>query len=317
IMLGYIRFRTYTLKRQKRILEKQVKERTERINQQKEALSYQAVQLQHNNRELEQKQALIEGQNQKLEQQNREILTQRDKLIELNHKLKLVSQLKLSFFTNISHEFRTPLTLIISPLEKLLNATGMSAEVKNTLHLVNRNAQRLLHLVNQIMDFRKIEKGRMELKVTKGNISEFCSNVFRAFEPLAEIKSIRFTYRENDIPGEVWFDAQKIENILYNLLSNAFKYTPNGGKVGMEVRGLTFEESRIASRETRSEKGKTGVGIRITDTGLGISEENVPLVFEQFYRMASEEAFKISGSGIRLALAEELIKTPHGEFFVE
>src|SRR5690606_7488463 len=119
------------------------------------------------------------------------------------------------------------------------------------------------------------------------------------------------------IPGEVWFDAQKIENILYNLLSNAFKYTPNGGKVGMEVRGLTFEESRIANRETLSEKDKTVVGIRITDTGLGISEENLPLVFKRFYRIESEEAFKISGSGIGLALTEELIKTHHGEIFVE
>src|SRR5690606_11327264 len=118
---------------------------------------------------------------------------------------KLVSQLKLSFFTNISHEFRTPLTLIIGPIEKLIKENNLSFEVQHTLGLINRNAQRLLHLINQIMDFRKIEKGRMELKVTQGNLSEFCRNVFRAFEPLSEIKEIEFKYKESELPAEVWF----------------------------------------------------------------------------------------------------------------
>lgn len=317
MIFGYVRLRTYSLKRQKMMLERQVKDRTERINQQKEAMSFQAIQLQTSNRELEQKQKLIAGQNQKLETQNKEILDQRDKLMGLNKQLKLVSKLKLSFFTNISHEFRTPLTLIISPLEKLLKDQSLGLEAKNTLETINRNAQRLLHLINQIMDFRKIEKGRMELHVSKGNLSGFCRNVYDAFRPLSDLKKIDFSYVEEDLPREVWFDLQKVENILYNLLSNAFKYTMEGGKVTLEVMGLSLDESRLSVKEALDEEDKTIISIRIIDSGIGISRENLPLVFKRFYRIESEEAFKINGSGIGLALTEELIKTHHGEIFVD
>ncbi|MEQ9441430.1 MAG: two-component regulator propeller domain-containing protein [Cyclobacteriaceae bacterium] len=316
-ILGYIRYRTYTLKRQKMILERQVKDRTERVNQQKDALAFQAIQLLNNNRELEEKQLLIEGQNQKLEHQNKEILSQRDELITLNRKLKLVSQLKLSFFTNISHEFRTPLTLIIGPIEKLIKENKVGPEAYHTLTVINRNAQRLLHLINQIMDFRKIEKGRMELKVARGNISEFCGNVFRAFEPLSDLKEITFRYQESDLPTEVWFDPEKLENIAYNLLSNAFKYTPNRGTVTLEVMGLSYQESRLVTAASPQEDHKMVISIKISDSGIGISEENLSLIFKRFYRIESEEAFKMSGSGIGLALTEELIKTHHGEIFVE
>ncbi len=317
VLFGYVRYRTYSLKRQKRILEEQVRERTVRINQQNEALSYQAIQLQKNNSELEEKQKLIEGQNLKLENQNKEIQNQHDEVIGLNEKLNLVSQLKLSFFTNISHEFRTPLTLILGPIERLLKENSFSDEVKNTLNVMNRNAQRLLHLINQIMDFRKIEKGRMELNVTQGSIGEFCKNVFSAFEPLASIKQISFDFHEHDLPNEVWFDAQKMENILYNLLSNAFKYTKNGGSVRLEVSGLNPSESRLSLDEDLPANAKTMVSIKVIDTGMGISSENLPLVFKRFYRIESEEAFRISGSGIGLALTEELIKTHHGDIFVD
>lgn len=316
LVIGYIRFRTYSLKKQKISLERQVIERTERINQQNEALSFQAVQLRNNNHELEEKQKLIEGQNQRLEQQNREILSQRDELITLNKKVKLVSQLKLSFFTNISHEFRTPLTLIIGPLDRLIKEHNFDQEVKNTLNVMQRNAHRLLHLINQVMDFRKIEKGRMELKVTEGSISDFCKNLFKAFEPLAEIRHMKFDYQESGLPEQVWFDMAKLENVLYNLLSNAFKYTPEGGEVNMEVRGLRFSEARLAAQEEFQDENATVISVRIADTGIGISNEHLPLVFKRFYRIESEEAFRISGSGIGLALTEELIKTHHGEIFV-
>nr|WKN34096.1 two-component regulator propeller domain-containing protein [Tunicatimonas sp. TK19036] len=317
LVFGYIRFRTYALKRQKIVLERQVKDRTERVNQQKDALAFQAIQLLNNNRELEEKQTLIAGQNHQLEQQNREILSQRDELINLNRKLKLVSQLKLSFFTNVSHEFRTPLTLIIGPIEKLIREHRLGAEAQHTLSVVNRNAQRLLHLVNQIMDFRKIEQGRMELKVGRQDIHEFCTNIFRAFEPLSEIKKIQFHYSERDLPSEVWFDAQKMENIIYNLLSNAFKYTPNDGTVVLEVKGLSFDESQLKPSANLQQNHKTVISIRVSDSGIGISEENLPLVFKRFYRIESEEAFKVSGSGIGLAITEELINTHHGDIFVE
>ncbi len=316
-VMGYIRLRTLTLKRQKMVLERQVAERTERINQQNEALSFQAVQLQKSNKELEQKQEQIEGQNHQLENQNKEILSQRDELIYLNDKLNTVNQLKLSFFTNISHEFRTPLTLILGPLERLLKDRGHTQETQGSLSIIQRNAQRLLHLVNQIMDFRKIEQGRMELNVRKGDLKSFCTNIFEAFQPLAEIKKVNFQLSVEELPKEIWFDHQVIENILYNLLSNAFKYTPDEGNVRMEVKAVSIQDSRLNELKYPDAGGKTIISIKISDTGIGISEENLPLVFKRFYRITSEESLKISGSGIGLALTEELTKTHHGEIFVE
>lgn len=315
-IFGYNRWRTYNLKRQKLVLERQVAERTEKINRQKEALAEQAGQLQKNNEELEEKQSLIAGQNSTLERQNKEITQQHNQLKELNKKLNLVSRLRLSFFTNISHEFRTPLTLIIGPIERLLKQTHLSDEVRAPLETMNRNAQRLLHLINQIMDFRKIEKGKMELHVARGSIAGLCKDVFRAFESLASIKNITFKYTAENLPEEVWFEAAKIENILYNLLSNAFKYTPENGHVRLEVTGLTLGDSKLKAEGT-ADIDQSVVSIRISDSGIGISEENLPLVFKRFYRIESEEAFQINGSGIGLALTEEMIKAHHGNIFVD
>lgn len=317
IVLAYIRFRTYTLKRQKIHLEKQVHERTEQINQQKEALSFQAIQLRNTNEELEANQKLIAGQNEKLESQNKEILNQRDEVINLNKKLNLVSQLKLSFFTNISHEFRTPLTLIIGPLERLLKEYHLNSEVNSTLQVMQRNAHRLLYLINQIMDFRKIEKGRMELHAQKVDISRFIKGLYSAFQPLAEIKEIRFDYSEKNVPEAIWVDVQKLENIIYNLLSNAFKYTPKGGLVELKIEGMEIEGSRLPKSTAVEYPTSSVISFKICDSGIGISEENLPLIFKRFYRIESEEAFKISGSGVGLAITEELVKTHHGEIYVD
>lgn len=315
-IFGYNRWRTYNLKRQKLILEEQVKERTERINKQKEALAAQALELKDKNEELEEQQSLIAGQNQRLEHQNKEITVQHNKLKDLNKKLNLVSRLRLSFFTNISHEFRTPLTLIIGPLERLRKSEGLSSDVKTSLDTMHRNAQRLLHLINQIMDFRKIEKGKMELKVSRASIADLTKDVFTAFESLASVKNISFHYKHKNVPSEVWFESRKMENILYNLLSNAFKYTPENGEVTLEVTGLTMKNSKL-SAEDSTDDNQSVISIKVCDSGTGISKENLPLIFKRFYRIESEEAFQINGSGIGLALTEELIKAHHGDIFVD
>lgn len=315
-VFGYVRYRTYSLKRQKAVLAKQVQERTEEINRQKEALTFQSIQLQKTNETLEEKQKYIEGQNKELESKNVEIGERRDELLELNNKLKLVSQLRLSFFTNISHEFRTPLTLIIGPLERLMSHYSFGEEVKNNLEVINRNAKRLLHLINEIMDFRKIEQGKAELKVSQGNIEDFTRKIYEAFAPLAEIKSIDFSFRSTSEGQEIWFDAEKIENVLYNLLSNAFKYTPNNGRVSVELSVLDMADSKLQLGQEEGVVNQKVMSIKVIDSGSGISEENLPLIFKRFYRIESENAFKVGGSGIGLAITEELIKTHHGEIFV-
>ncbi len=318
LIMAYTRYRTYTLKRQKKALERMVDERTRKINQQKEELENQASKLLLTNKELEANQHLIEGQNQMLEKQNHEIGLQRDQLMELNNKLNLVSQLRLNFFTNISHEFRTPLTLITGPLQNLLKEENLTPGIRDTLALINRNANRLLHLINQIMDFRKIEQGRMELNVTNADFSSFSHSIFDAFKPLAETRKIDFTYHEEDLPQEIWYDPEVIENILYNLLSNAFKYTPQECKISLEVSGVRLEDSRLTNQSVAGEKeGRDVIRVKIIDNGCGIAAENIPLIFKRFYRIESENEFKVRGTGIGLALTDELIKSHHGEIFVE
>lgn len=317
LVIGYNRFRIYNLNTQKLLLERQVKERTEKIKSQNRELFKRAKQLKTSNKQLEKKQQLIEGQNEKLAHQNKHIKQQRNEMIKLNKKVKLASQLKLRFFTNVSHEFRTPLTLIIGPLEDLLRNNKLDINTKSTLQLINRNAQRLLHLINQIMDFRRIEKGKMELRITQGNIIEFCRNIFNAFQPLTETKKIKFNFYTKETSANIWFDHQKIENIVYNLLSNAFKYTPENGRIAMAVIVMPLEESRLVNKGVVPDGRRSVVSIKVADSGIGISQENIPLVFKQFYRIESEEVFQINGSGIGLTLAEELVKIHHGNIFVE
>jgi signal transduction histidine kinase len=178
LIFVYFRYRTKRLEVQKRILEMMVHERTAQIEEQKEELRVQAEHLLETNNQLGLRQELIEGQKTQLEQQNLEISAQRDKLIELNKRVQLVNQLKLRFFTNISHEFRTPLTLILGPLDKLLYSWKGDAETYTTLQLIHKNARRLLHLINQLMEFRKIETGKLALKVTRGEIVPFLENIY-------------------------------------------------------------------------------------------------------------------------------------------
>jgi signal transduction histidine kinase len=210
LLAAYIYFKIHTrnLKEQKRKLELQVKERTLEIEKQKEELEIQTHRVLESNKQLEKRKEQIEGQKIQLELQNKEILEQRDKLIQLNKKVRLVNQLKLRFFTNISHEFRTPLSLILGPLEKLMEKTKQDSSLHNPLGLINRNAQRLLHLVNQLMDFRKIEQGKMGLKVSKGNIFEFSQGIFDSFKELAEKRNIALSLelKNNTNHTETWFN---------------------------------------------------------------------------------------------------------------
>jgi len=309
LVLGYIRYRTRFLKEQKRKLEKQVRERTEQIERQKDILEQQAVSLQRTNVQLEDRQILIEGQKVALEQQNTKIAQQRDELIALNEKVNLVNQLRLRFFTNISHEFRTPLTLIIDPIEQLMKKLKDDKNAVNTLKIVNRNAQRLLHLINQLIYFRRLENGKLNLRVCKGDLNQFLYQVYESFSDLAQHQHIEYQFEVNDTPSETWFDAEKLENIFYNLLSNAFKYTPEYGKIAMHV--------RFVSEPDDSGMNIPYVCVVISDSGIGIKEEDMPFIFERFYQVSSEKHSNLKSSGIGLALTLELVQALHGKIDVE
>ena len=306
IIVSYNRYRVYSLKVQKRKLEKQVKERTVEIESQKEKLEDKNIQL-------AQRQELIKGQNEKLEIQNEQILKQRDKLFELNKRVKMVNQLKLRFFTNISHEFRTPITLILGPLERLLEIEQeTNSENYKSLLLINRNAQRLLQLINQLMDFRKLEQGKMKLHISKVDINSFLRNITSSFTILAEQRKIDLNFIPDPDLNEAYLDFQKIENVIYNLLSNSFKYTPEGGKIWIK-----YYKNKSDKIPDDILIVKDHLVIEIGDSGCGICTENLLNIFDRFYQIESEpKGNQPKGTGIGLSLAKELIEIHKGEIKV-
>lgn len=216
-----------------------------------------------------------------------------------------VHQLQLEFFTNISHEFRTPLTLILGPLEKLQDNTA-TPEVTHAYHIIYRNAKRLMNLINELMDFRKAESGTLKLNVTPGNITVFLNEILDEFSIWAQQKNITFTI-ENKITdsGDLFFDRQIFEKILLNVINNAFKYTNDGGSV--QIRLFSEENQFIPSYENELKipneyKAKRYVYVLVADSGIGISAESIAHLFQRYYRVRSTHL----GSGIGLAFVKTL-----------
>ena len=220
-------------------------------------------------------------------------------------KMEELVQMKLQFFTNISHEFRTPLTLIQSPLERLISGNDkISGEDRQQNYsLMMKNVRMLNRLINQLMEFRKLEKGKMPLAVNRGNVMELVNEVFDAFNEIAQSKNIRFELKNSYPSVELWFDYDKLEKVLYNLLSNAFKFTPQGGEVAIIV-----EEEEI--------DGKEWVKISVKDNGPGIAKEKVQYLFDRFYQTGSHKLSKVSGTGIGLAFAKNLVNLHQGKISV-
>lgn len=219
-------------------------------------------------------------------------------------KEKELDAIKTKFFTNISHEFRTPLTLIISPLEKLLISPTISGRNREELEVMQRNAERLLRLVNQWLDFRKLETGNMKLNLSTGDLFEFIGKVQSAFAGTAAERNIGLTFDAFCASFIYSFDNDKMEKILYNLLSNAFKYTPNGGSISITAR---------ADGDGPAKK----LILIVSDTGSGIPPENLQLIFERFYQVDAKDLDKKLGTGIGLSLCRELVAMHGGTIEAE
>jgi ligand-binding sensor domain-containing protein/signal transduction histidine kinase/DNA-binding response OmpR family regulator len=215
-----------------------------------------------------------------------------------------VHQLKLQFFTNISHEFRTPLTLILGPLEKMIRESRDSM-LQHSFKLMQKNAYRLLDLVNEVMDFRKVESGVLQLKVLPANPVLFLEEISEEFREWAVEKHIRFTVNVVAPPDEAWFDNQVLEKIIYNLLSNAFKYTPSGGEITLEMRTSMDDVKPAYPHELilqNDYKAGEYLHIRVVDNGIGISKESIEHLFERYFRVNENHL----GSGIGLAFVKSL-----------
>lgn len=226
---------------------------------------------------------------------------EKEKVLELD-------SMKSRFFANISHEFRTPLTLILGPVEGLLRKRSEEVVIKrNDLGLIRRNAKRLQQLINQILDISKLETGKMKIQVSKGKLEEFVRTIILSFLSLAESKKIKYSY---DLPGtnqELYYDEDKLDKILTNLISNAFKFTASNGEV------------RVSFRITRQAGQGSGslMEIIVRDTGTGISPENLERIFDRYYQANDSDTRDAEGTGIGLALTKELVDLYHGKISVE
>ena len=316
----YIRYRTYSLKKQKQKLERLVNKRTTKIEEQKVELQDQAENLKESYLQLEKRQDLIKGQKQQLEIQNTQILEQRDKLIDLNKKVQQVNQQQLNFFTYISHEFRSPLTLITTPLEQIIREKKADTNTGNKLQLIYRSSQRLLHLINQLMDIRKVETGKIQLKTSWGDLISFVNNISQSFTGLVSQREIIFSVLPAVSKLELYFDRDILENIIYNLLSNAFKYAPDHGTISLSIGPVTADdlpEHEIAivdKQYNRHLEINSYVKICISDSGPGIPADKIRDIFRRFYRLPS--IHKVQGSGIGLYLTKEMVKAHKGLLYV-
>jgi signal transduction histidine kinase/DNA-binding response OmpR family regulator len=217
-------------------------------------------------------------------------------------------KMKSRFFANISHEFRTPLTLIVGPAEKIVSKTLDESIIKDA-SIIRRNSKRLLQLVNQLLDLSKLEAGKMKLEASKNNIVSFVKGIALSFESLTEEKDIALEIISKEVAVEVYFDKEKMLKILSNILSNSLKFTPVNGRITINISTDLPSDSKAI---------KSGyVEIKIKDTGIGIPQEEIPRLFDRFYQVDSSFTKEHQGTGIGLALVKELVELHHGSIFVE
>jgi signal transduction histidine kinase/ligand-binding sensor domain-containing protein/DNA-binding response OmpR family regulator len=220
-----------------------------------------------------------------------------------------LNMMKIRFLTNVSHEFRTPLSLILAPVEKLMN-NGNLQEPEKQYQMIHRNAKRLLNLVNQLLDFRKLEVDGANYHPSEGNVIKFISESVSSFSDLSEKKNISLSF-ETAIPEiHTSFDMDKLEKILFNLLSNAFKFTPENGEIRVAVNCLKGDE--IAGNE-----GPKTLQIKVKDTGIGVPKDKQDKIFERFFRNDVPTSLVNQGSGIGLSITKEFVKIHGGTIAVE
>ena len=214
-----------------------------------------------------------------------------------------INEAKLQFFINISHEIRTPMTLIISPLEKLISENA-DVDKQKVYKMMYRNGQRILRLINQLMDIRKIDKGLMFVKLRETDIVGFIDDLMQTFEYQSNKRNISFTF-EHSVPTlNVWIDLNNFDKVLLNILSNAFKYTPENGNITISLSTGTDENVEGALRSYFE--------IIVSDTGIGIEEEKIERIFERFYQIDNDKTKSNFGTGIGLHLARSLVELQHG-----
>lgn len=212
---------------------------------------------------------------------------------------KKVNDLKLQFFTNISHEIRTPLTLIISPIEDILSTQGLSPRNRTLMEIIHKNARRMLHLTTQLLDFRKIQNNKMVLKIGKLDIVSFTRDIYESFIPLARHKDIKYSFKSDVDELKIHGDPSKLDTVVYNIISNAIKFTGHGKHVEVKI---------------TDQPGNSFVDISVRDEGQGIPAENLSDIFTRYTILSNRD---YAGTGIGLSLAYELTRLHKGDIVIE
>lgn len=293
ILLFFLYWRYRALKNQQKLLHTMVEERTHELEEQKKLLSDQTLALSR--------------QNDLLRDSNAKITTQKNKILEMSRKLEAMTVDKLAFFTNITHEFRTPLTLIVGPIERALKLS-YNPQVIEQLQLVERNSKYLLSLINQLMDFRKLEEGRMKIAVNHGNLNRFLQELMPSFTDYALNREIDLQFYVRLHNPYMMFAEDVMRKVLTNLISNALKFTPKGGRIGVYVAELSGS----------GDAGRLFISVR--DTGKGIPPADIHLVFDRFYQADNQSLDSISGqsgTGIGLYLCKRLVELLDGSISVK
>ena len=214
---------------------------------------------------------------------------------------------KEQFFDNVSHEFRTPLTLILGPLDEAIQSTT-DQDVKPNLEIMQRNATRLAGMINELLDLSKLEFGKVKLQAKEENIVKLTEEFLQSFESLADQKKIKLSFKSRAKEYLVWIDADQIRKILANLLSNAFKFTSAGGEVKLSIVSIANPRDLRKTDHIHT----SGIILKISDTGIGIPEEKLPNIFDRFYQVGDSTQSHHTGTGIGLALTRELVELHHG-----
>lgn len=236
----------------------------------------------------------------KVEERTHELSESKAELERSYKKLQELDQVKTQFFANISHELRTPLTLILAPLESILHRNTVQGDRREDLSSMYQNGLRLLKLINNLLDLAKIDAGKMQLSHLKTDFTKFIKGIIASVSPLAEKKEISLSFTGPAQLSEFYFDRDKIEKVLLNLIFNALKFTSPGGRVDV-------------SCEQREDQ----ILVRISDTGIGIAKENIDKLFNRFSQVDASSNRRFEGTGIGLALSKELIELHKGEIWAE
>ncbi|HEY6436374.1 MAG TPA: ATP-binding protein, partial [Ignavibacteriaceae bacterium] len=215
-------------------------------------------------------------------------------------KLVELDRLKTNFFTNISHEFRTPLTLVMGQIENILDSTS-EEKVKTKLKMALSNSKRLHSLINQLLELSRLEAGEIRLKVSNVELISFLKKVFSAFESYAERKNVKLEFNSEPETLYLYFDREKLEEIFNNLISNAIKFTPEGGLILFRIVEMINDNK---------------IELTVEDSGVGISQDALPHIFDRFYQADSSQTREYEGTGIGLAIVKELVDLHQGEIKV-